>query len=263
MARAKNILGIEGKLGEISIYRMNGKDIVRRTPGSNKERIQHDPSYSRCRENISEFSGCSIAGKLIRGSIPVIKQLGAGYVSARLNAAIRQVCMQDTGPRGKRAILLSAHGNLLEGFEFNPYHHFSAIIRAPLSCSANNDRNIATVTVNIPDPRLMIDAPKGATHTRLVCAIASCSDMIYNNAHGRYAPLTALPTHWGAAAWSSYIALDGGAASISLQCSVPGHPVLPPGAALIVCAGAEHYQLAGNTYVPLKEKRCLKAVKLF
>jgi hypothetical protein len=55
MAKTSGIIKIEGTVEDLTFYKKDGRNFVRRKGGVSKERIENDPNYVRTRENNSEF----------------------------------------------------------------------------------------------------------------------------------------------------------------------------------------------------------------
>ncbi len=66
MAQSTGILKIEGTIEDLTFYKKDGKNYVRRKGGVSKERIANDPNFVRTRENGSEFGHSASAGKMLR-----------------------------------------------------------------------------------------------------------------------------------------------------------------------------------------------------
>ena len=56
MAKVNGLLKIEGTVEDLTFYKKDGKNYVRRKGGVSKERILTDPNFVRTRENGAEFS---------------------------------------------------------------------------------------------------------------------------------------------------------------------------------------------------------------
>lgn len=69
MATYESFLKINGSVGDLVFYTLNGKNIVRKKSGFNKSAFKKNPAYEKVRQNSSEFGHCSKIGKLIRQSI--------------------------------------------------------------------------------------------------------------------------------------------------------------------------------------------------
>ena len=127
MAINKGIVDIKGKIWGLSFYKLNGKSVVRASYGPDKERIMSNSSYSRMRENMSEFGGASYIAKVFRTCFAgVINVFSESYVSARLTAIMKTVNKLSSGKRGERAFEFSLYKENLIGFEFNSLSPFDA-----------------------------------------------------------------------------------------------------------------------------------------
>lgn len=66
MATYESFIKLNGTIGDLVFYNLNGKNIVRRKSGFNKTAYKKSPSYEKVRQNSSEFGHCSKVGKAIR-----------------------------------------------------------------------------------------------------------------------------------------------------------------------------------------------------
>lgn len=66
MATYESFLTINGTVGDLVFYNLNGKNVVRRKSGFNKNAFKKSASYEKVRQNSSEFGHCSKIGKIFR-----------------------------------------------------------------------------------------------------------------------------------------------------------------------------------------------------
>ncbi|MBW7674498.1 hypothetical protein [Chryseobacterium chendengshani] len=66
MATYNSFIKLNGSLGDLVFYNLNGKNVVRKKSGFNKNAFKKSPSYEKVRQNSSEFGHCSKTGKIIR-----------------------------------------------------------------------------------------------------------------------------------------------------------------------------------------------------
>jgi len=66
MATYESLITIKGAVGDLVFYNLNGKNVVRKKSGFNKNAFKKSPSYEKVRQNSSEFGHCSKVGKIIR-----------------------------------------------------------------------------------------------------------------------------------------------------------------------------------------------------
>ena len=173
MAKATGILKIEGTVEELTFYKKNGKNFVRKKGGVSKERIENDPSYVRTRENNSEFGHSGSSGKVLRmamGSL-VFKAKDSKLSSRMLQLMSRIKNLDAVSARGKRRVeigLLTVEGKLLlQGFDFNINAPLNGVLFAPFA------RDMATGTIDFVDliPAEQLQFPQGSTHVSLQSAL--------------------------------------------------------------------------------------------
>lgn len=66
MAKASGIIKIEGTVEDLTFYKKDGKNFVRKKGGIAKERIANDANFVRTRENNNEFAHSGSSGKVLR-----------------------------------------------------------------------------------------------------------------------------------------------------------------------------------------------------
>ncbi|MBT1708954.1 hypothetical protein KK062_12005, partial [Fulvivirgaceae bacterium PWU5] len=143
-------LQFTGSLGDLSFYRMRGTDkiVVRRKGGASKETIKKSPKFALPRLYMSEFGGCSTMGKEIRFMMHPMRALADYNFSGFINKSLKLIQKQDsTSKLGQRAIELSKHPKLLEGFQLNKYTTFDSMLRSTLSWSIDVEKGSAKVEI--------------------------------------------------------------------------------------------------------------------
>jgi hypothetical protein len=174
MARQKGVLKLQGQMGGVSFYRSQ-KDgyLAREKGGVDAQRIKNDPNFARTRENGAEFGRAGAAGKLLRTALrALIINTRDSRMTSRLTKDMVSVIQADlTSTRGLRNVV-DGEAELLEGFEFNSSAKLNRTLFAPYT--TNIDRAGGTTVIDVPAfiPNQMIALPQGATHFRLVSAVA-------------------------------------------------------------------------------------------
>lgn len=69
MAKYKSSIEIQGAIGDLVYYQLNGVNVVRRKSGFNKTSYEEKESYAKVRQNSSEFGHCSKSGKMLRDAL--------------------------------------------------------------------------------------------------------------------------------------------------------------------------------------------------
>lgn len=173
MARQKGIIKLKGTIGDISFYKSRDGYLAREKGGIEAERIANDPAFQRTRENGMEFGRAGSAGKLLRTALRGMLQATADKrMVGRLTKAMIKVIQADaTSVRGMRNVI-DGEAELLQGFEFNIAGKLGTTLFAPYSFDLQ--RVIGQFGVSIPPfiPVNMIGAPAGATHFKIMTAVA-------------------------------------------------------------------------------------------
>lgn len=173
MAKSNGILKIEGTVDDLTFYKKDGKNFVRRKGGVSKKRIETDPNYVRTRENNSEFSISAGAGKTLRMAMgSMVFKAKDNKLSSRMLKTMSVIKNFDTiSARGKRSVavgLTITEGKLaLTGFDFN--------INAPLNSVLFANYVLDTVTGKVRFtnfiPMEQIRFPQGATNVSFQCGV--------------------------------------------------------------------------------------------
>lgn len=236
MAKQNGIIKIKGTIGDLTFYRSKDGHLVRENNPITAERIASDPAFIRTRENGQEFGRAGKAGKILRDAIKPLLQLAQDrLVVSRLTKAMMKVVKADaTSTRGKRNVI-DGELELLLGFDFNLDAKFSATLYAPSTATIDRVTGDAVFTVPSFKPSVMIAAPGGATHFKIVSMAAEIDfeKMLYV-AHSQ--TTAALP-------WD-----ENATAIITQTHSLPANSTHP----LILLAGVQFLQQVNNELYPLK-----------
>ncbi|MBT1712166.1 hypothetical protein KK062_28250, partial [Fulvivirgaceae bacterium PWU5] len=182
-------LQFTGSLGDLSFYRMRGTDkiVVRRKGGASKETIKKSPKFALPRLYMSEFGGCSTMGKEIRFMMHPMRALADYNFSGFINKSLKLIQKQDsTSKLGQRAIELSKHPKLLEGFQLNKYTTFDSMLRSTLSWSIDAEKGSAKVEI----PALVRDINffPNNRHSKfsITISLGVVPDFKFNQATGKF-----------------------------------------------------------------------------
>ncbi len=173
MARQKGIIKLKGTIGDISFYKSKDGYLAREKGGVDGDRIKNDPAFARTRENGSEFGRAGKAGKLIRTAIrPLLLQTRDSKVASRLTQLLMKVIQSDAdSARGYRTVE-GGDLELIQGFDFNADGRLQATLYAPYGVTIDRAAGTATVDLEKFVPTDSLAYPQGATHMKLVAAIA-------------------------------------------------------------------------------------------
>ena len=265
MSKQTGLIRLDGSIGGISFYKLNGEDLAKVSNGPKKERILSEPAFQRTRENNSEFGGSASSAKSMRLSLATVLQTMAdSRLTSRLTKLFKEINLKGAGTRGQRPIVVSGNRTMLENLDFNLKTHFSSVFNAPFSFSNNAPRTQGTITIPAFLPSSFISAPSGATHFRLVTAIGVVSDYAFNVTTLHYdATDPALNTLSGVAYGVTTALNITTPVNFSLVAALSGTPTMTASVSVVQCLGIEFFQRIGVVDYLLAQGNAMKSVKLF
>ncbi len=268
MARQKGLLKYTGNLGGISHYRQKGVSghLARMANGPSAEQIASDPAFRRTRENNKEFQGCAQVGKDLRGFFAkLIKSSADSFITGRLVKVLKQVNLADgVNPRGQRSIAISLAPEKLRFFEFNRNLSLDTVFSPDYAVTENGSKNEATVDVQPFTPVDEMDIPAGATHFRLILAIASLSDYAYEPIEKNYQPVNPDENGLQATAFSPYLPVSQDiAANTVLTATLAGGPAISATTGLVCALGVEYYQEVNGVHYLFAQGNATRVVEVF
>src|SRR5688500_2765930 len=182
MAQLESEFQYSGRLGNVTAYRMRGvdKSVVRKKGGATKERIRTESAFARTRENNTEFGGRAQGVRRVRRALHPLTFLGDYNFTGFINRILTYMQLNDPiNNRGKRSILFSQYGTLLEGFSLNRYTTLESLIRTPFTYGFS--RETLTAKVNIPQllPGINFVPPKKHPLFQVVAVLGVVPDLFF------------------------------------------------------------------------------------
>ncbi len=177
---------------------------------------------------------------------------------------MKKINLEDqTEARGYRAILISAQKQYLKNVQFDKSVNFDGVFSAPFTLANNAGRNEGTLTVPVFNPQNLLISPAGATHFRLIQALAVISDFEYNDNTGTYEPIDATNNEASIISYSDYLPLDSVTTAQAITSAFVGAPVLGTDVSVIQCVGIEFSQKVGPNYYTFSSGNALKIAEIF
>jgi hypothetical protein len=252
---------INGKVGDLVYYELNGKEVVRTLGKVSKSRYQNDKSFAKMRANMSEFGAASMIGKVLRNGLsPFVKKCGDPYVSGRLNGVLRKIISLGTGESGQRSFEMARHGYFLEGFELNRQTPFGSIFFAPFVKPIRVENSIEW---KIPafNARDFVRAPKAATHFKVLLGIVFLSAYHFDEMVNSYVPLNKSVNGRNLMSSSPLISIGGEVGdAIAFRVDVGLLNVLTKDVGVVVSAGIVFYQHVNGAFYELSDSVAMKIV---
>jgi hypothetical protein len=267
MARQKGHVKYVGTLGEVRHFKIKGNTgyFAGLKGGPTGEQVKTAPGFVRTRENMSEFAACAMAGKSVRIALSALmKQMTDSQFTGRLTAIMKKINIEDgSEARGQRAVLVSQQPQYLRGLDFNKNISFNGILSAPFTLTATVDRNESTLSLPAFNPLSFLNVPSGATHFRIINALAAVSDFVYNSATSAYEPAEPTLNELSDIAYSAYTPVNAVTSLIDITATLPGSPTLTTNIAVLGCVGIEFYQEVGGNYYLFNAGNAMKVQEVF
>lgn len=267
MARQKGLMKYVGTIGDVRHFKIKGQKgfFAGMVGGPTAEQIKTAPEFERTRENMNEFGGCARAGKSVRTALSsLMSKMADSKVTGRLTSVMKKINLEDgTEARGYRKVEISTQRTYLLGFEFNKGISLSTVFNAPYDVEHTAGRESADFIIAPFNPVDLIASPIGATHFRLVNALAVVSDFVYNATTGTYDPDDITNNELNIVEYSAYIPLNTDYTGGTLTATLPGIPTLGANVTVIQCIGIEFFQEVNGTYYTLNSGNSLRIEDAF
>jgi hypothetical protein len=264
MSKQTSIITLKGTLNGISFYKMEGENLARIANGPSKERIESDPNFIRTRENNAEFGGSATVSKAFRRAfIASLQNMADSRITSRLTQLFKAINAKGAGTRGKRAITISANKDMVKGLEFNKVTGLNSVLNAPYGSTVNGDRSAVNMSFANFVPTLALKAPQGATHFRLVLAIGTVSDYLYNDATAHYEPIEPTLNELSAIAYEQIRPIDNADLLLTLNADLGLSASLDADVSLIQCLGVEFFQQVNGQFYILAQGNAMKVLAVY
>jgi len=267
MARQKGHIKYVGTLGEVRHFKIKGNEgyFAGLKGGPSAEQIASDPAFIRTRENMNEFGGSAITGKSLRTSIAgLILNNGDSQVTGRVTAIMKKINLEDgSEARGQRAILITVAPQYLQGFEFNKFTSFNGAFNAPYTITPTAARDSSTLDIPSFNPLDRMYVPAGATHFKIINAIAVLSDFEYNSITRVYEPKDGTTNGLTDVQDSGYLPVNAATGLISVVSTLPGSPTISADVSVVNVLAVEFYQEVNSNYYLFSQGNAMKVAKIF
>jgi hypothetical protein len=267
MAKQKGVIKYVGTIGDIRHFKIKGQEgyFAGMVGGPTGEQVYSAPEFERTRENMNEFGGSAKAGKSVRnGFAQLLAKMADSQLTGRLTAIMKKINLEDqTEARGYRAIQISTQHTYINGLDFDKNISLNSVVSAPYSVTHLEARDTADLVVPAFDPMSLIIAPPGATHFRLINALAVVSDFAYNSTTSTYEPTQPTFNELSDVAYSGYLDLTAATPATTVTSTLTTPGAMPADVTVLQAVGIEFYQKVGANYYQFSSGNCLKIVDAF
>ena len=264
MAKASINLPINSSMGDFSIYPMKGvkKLVIRAKGGPTKNQIETEPQYAQLRRYQSEFKGVGKAMSLLVKSLFAVKHLADYNYSGNLSKICKIIQDQDEiNSQGKRSILFSKFGGLLNGFSLNENNQFDTVLKQ--SPAYKVLRNELSASVILPGifPGINFSNPWNLPLYRIIVGLGIVPDMVLTD-HG-YSPVNPLMQLNVEQVRTGWIGVETKSKKSALNVSLDANSMLDESGTLVLSVGIEFgKEVAAQVIKPVKNTGSAKVLAL-
>lgn len=247
MAKLKGLLTYTGSMGGLSAYQMRGVDgiVLREKGGPTKEQVKKSSRFAMTRLRNEEWAGNMKAVQQMNLAMQGMRHLGDYNYTGALSKLCRRIQDEDrTQVLGRRSVLFSQSGYIVEGFGLNMYHPFDSVLKHPLQYEI--EKAAGTAVIELPEiiPGIHLSNPMKQPLYRLVFVLGTVADIIYDANKNSYGPVAEM-TGWSAVVQTDWQSSNEKTTTQQLELAI--HNWQPqPGFSLVLSAGVEFGQPAAG-----------------
>ena len=252
MAKLKGLLTYTGSMGGLSAYQMRGVDgiVLREKGGPTKEQVKKSSRFAMTRLRNEEWAGNMKAVQQMNLAMQGMRHLGDYNYTGALSKLCRRIQDEDrTQELGRRSVLFSQSGYIVEGFGLNMYHPFDSVLKHPLQYEI--EKAAGTAVIELPEiiPGIHLSNPMKQPLYRIAFVLGTVADIIYDANKNCYRPVGEL-TGWNAVVQTDWQSSNEKTTTQQLELAI--HNWQPqPGFSLVLSAGVEFGQPAAGGYIQI------------
>jgi len=242
MAQLKGSILFTGSVGNIRSYYSNQlkRYILATKGGASKELILHNPVFARTRENMSEFTACTLWASQLRKSLLDIAHLHQGYYFSEIVAQAKRIQKHDENhDRGFRSVASSLFPEQLSQINFNMMHPFDRVLSHEFETQLSQDNQ--TVMLKMPGFKsfMHLNWPARYQSYRIALVIAQLPDFNWVALDSAFQPACKDMEMLSVSAFSDWLPCSTDTVDILLSASFAQPALQIPGTTVVVAMGIE------------------------
>ena len=253
MAQLKGSILFSGSVGNIrSYYNKQLKRYILATKGgASKELILNSPVFARTRENMTEFTACSLWASQLRKSLRDIAHLHQGYYFSEIVAQAKCIQKHDENhDRGFRSVASSLFPELLSLINFNMMHPFDRVLSHGFELQFSQDKKTVTMQMLGFKSFMHLNWPARYQSYRIALVIAQLPDFNWVAENHEYQPVCMDMEMLSVSSFSDWQPCSTDLVDIILSASFAQPALLFPGTTVVVALGIEVASFSPNSNPP-------------
>ncbi|NWJ51183.1 MAG: hypothetical protein HXX14_09970 [Bacteroidetes bacterium] len=192
MAQLKGPMQFTGSVGNIRSYydKRLKRYILSTKGGASKDIILNNPAFARTRENMNDFSACSMWASLLRMALSSIMNLYRGNYFSDIVSYGKKIQKFDTvNAKGKREVASSKASSLLKLIHFNEDQPFDRTFCSPLRIAFSDDKKSVALQIKSFQSFGQLHWQFDFQSYRFSMIIFQLADMIWSEEKQKYKPV--------------------------------------------------------------------------
>lgn len=241
MATQKGPFKFSGRMGDFMGSQRGGELEVHMHKFIEKEDVATRPSYDLVRKNLAESKGAAVMTAALAAALGgAMRKFGGRNYQLRVQSKLLAMLKRGPGNHGARAGQVQGNAFELKGLDLNRRDKFGTYYRLQPDVAVNTDRNEAVLTVPSFTGNAGLTAPAGAELFELKLYVGALSDHEVG-ATRNYEALNPTMYRMSSVVSSGYLPVTGAVPAMTLTATLPGSPVLPATAGLVVAVSIEFF----------------------
>ena len=260
----QNIFKIKGKIAGLSFYKINGKDVVRKSYGPTAQIIKTNPNYSAVNNNNKEFAGATQVSKTIREGLGSIgKDFQDTYMASRLTGVCRNIISNGEGRFGEREANLKTNQERIIGFPLIKNTSLNNLLKAAFELQISENKKELTVSFPSIKKSDFLKLKSHTTHFKITIVAVGVSPYQYNKIQKKYLPKHKKTNGATVNNSSQILQINQTHKAIKLSIDISNMPYAISKSATLIWLGVSTYSSATNTqlsYATQKAMQCIAVI---
>jgi hypothetical protein len=259
------LVHLSGQFGDIQLTIDRNKGRAKLSRPITKERIDTAPEFRNTRRVNKEFEAAAMAVDILQDCLCGNHlTFGDRFFRARLQSILIEAVRRGPGHFGERALEVVPNLTKLDDFPMDEEDRFKSWFNIPYNLLVNPARD--TVTLSIPAFDIFggkCRVPQAANDFRIFQCVGLLSDLQFSSTDARYEPVNPELSGLSVENSTAWMPVAGTNPGINLVTQVPGLPLIPATAGLVVSIGIQYCRTVNGYHYPLAAGNAMDIIDVF
>jgi len=259
----QNIFKIKGKIAGLSFYKINGKDVVRKSYGPTAQIIKTNPNYSTVNNNNKEFAGATQLSKAIREGLGSIgKEFQDAYMASRLTGVCRTIISNGKGDFGEREANLKANQDKIIGFPLIKNTSLNSLFKTVYNLQISKNQNELTISFPGINKSDFLKTKSYTTHFKITMIAICIAPYKYNKKQNKYLPQYKDSNGISASTSTQLLSITQAHKAVSLSINISNRLPATSKINRLVWLGVSTYSNSNKTKLSLATQKVMQCISV-